>query len=465
MDLTSKSLAFLLLVLALASANAFVTVDAATTSSPPGSVVWSNTFGGAGDEWAFSVIETSDGGYALAGYTNSSGEGNADAWLIKTDESGNRLWAKTYGGAGDDWASCIVEASDGGYVMAGSTNASGNKGYDFWLIKTDSDGKQLWSRTFGGTHNDYASCVVLTLDGGYAIAGITNSFGDGGYSLAGFRDVFIVGNADVWLVKTDASGKQQWNRTYGGANDDGAFSLAAADDGGYVLAGNTYSFSGGNNTDFWLLKTDALGNMLWNRTFGGAKDDFGYCVLQTSEGGYAFAGITNSSGCGYEDVWLIKTDDSGNLLWNRTYGGALNDESYCAIQTPDGGYALAGSTYAFGAGYWDAWLIKTDTEGNVLWRQTYGGVGDDQAVSAVLTSDGSFVMSGSTTTFGDGAWDAWLLKVSSVKVNGDTQTPRLTEEPSAPSPLVGLFPVCLGAAGVSVVVAVLCVAVYFRKRP
>ena len=251
--------------------------------------------------------------------------------------------------------------------------------------------------------------MVQTVDDGYAIAGIKDSFNDGGYSLAVYRDLIIVGNADAWLVKTDSSGNELWNRTYGGPNDDGAFSIVQTLDGGYALAGNTYSFSAGNNTDIWLIKTDSSGNELWNRPFGGPKDDFGYFVIQTSDGGYALAGITNSSGAGYEDVWLIKTDSYGNKLWDKTYGGAHNDEAYFVIQTEDDGYALAGSTYACGAGLWDAWLIKTDSSGNTLWNQTYGGIGDDQFISMIISSDGGFVLSGSTNTFGVGAWDAWLV--------------------------------------------------------
>ena len=248
-------------------------------------------------------------------------------------------------------------------------------------------------------YQDYAASVVQTVDDGYAIAGIKDSFNDGGYSLAVYRDLIILGNADAWLIKTDSSGNELWNKTYGGLNDDGAFSIVQTLDGGYALAGNTYSFSAGNNTDIWLIKTDSSGNELWNKTFGGPKDDFGYFVIQTSDGGYALAGITNSSGAGYEDVWLIKTDSYGNKLWDKTYGGAQNDEAYFVIQTKDDGYALAGSTYAGDAGLWDAWLVKTDSSGNTLWNQTYGGTGDDQFISMTMSSDGGFVLSGSTNYF------------------------------------------------------------------
>jgi hypothetical protein len=356
MGIQKKSLT-LLLILTAVSANALNIFDASTIFNLHGTQVWSRTFGGTGGEWAFSVVQTSDGGYALAGYTTSYGAGKSDFWLIKTDSLGNQQWNKTYGGTANDWASSVVQTSDGGYALVGSTYSSSGSSYDFWLIKTDPSGNELWNKTYGTHYNDYASSVVETVDHGYALTGVTNSFGDG--ALTSFRDLFIVGNADAWLVKTDSSGNELWNKTFGGPHDDGAFSLAQTIDGGYALAGNTYSFSDGDNTDFWLVKTDSSGNELWNKTFGGPKDDFGYCVIQTNDGGCALVGITNSSGAGYEDVWLIKTDSCGNKLWDKTYGGSLNDEAYFVMQTEDDGYALAGSTYAFGAGLWDAWLIKT----------------------------------------------------------------------------------------------------------
>jgi hypothetical protein len=278
------------------------------------------------------------------------------------------------------------------------------------------------------------------------------SFNDGGYSLAVYRDLFVIGDADTWIIKTDSAGNEVWNKTYGRANDDGAFSIVQTGDGGFALAGNTYSFSGGNNTDIWLIKTDIYGREDWNKTFGGAKDDFGYSVIQTGDGGYALIGITNSSGAGYEDAWLIKTDASGNKLWDRTYGSSLNDEAYYVVQTKDGGYAIAGSTVCVGAGFWDAWLIKTDSYGNTQWSQTYGGVSDDQITSMVMTEDG-FVLTGPTNTFGAGEWDAWLLEVSGNKQHSASA--------NASSNLSAVFPLGIG----SVAVALLSMTIYIKKRP
>jgi hypothetical protein len=444
----SKSLTLLLIV---TLAAAFSVVDAMPASNPPHSQVWSQAFGGANDEYDFSVIQTSDGGYVVAGYTMSSGAGKADAWIVKTDSCGNQQWNRTYGGAEFDWASCVVQTADGGYAIAGSTNTSAASSYDCWLLKIDSAGNQQWSKTYGGIHNDYAASVIQTSDGGYALAGIKNSFNDGGYSLAVYRDLFVVGNADAWLIKTDSSGNEQWNKTFGGPNDDGAFAIVQTGDDGYALAGNSYSFSGGNNTDIWLIKTDASGKELWNRTFGGAKDDFGYSIIKTGDGGYALAGITNSSGAGLEDAWLIKTDSSGNTLWDKTYGANLDDEAYYVLQTQNGGYAIAGATLCYGAGFWDAWLIKTDSAGKTLWSQTYGGVSDDQTISMIMKPDG-FVLAGSTKTFGAGAWDAWLFEVS-----GDTQHSASVASFN-PSPL---GPLSIG----SLAVVALSMTVFIKKRP
>ena len=217
------------------------------------------------------------------------------------------------------------------------------------LVATD------WNKTYGGTMDDLAYSLVQTVDGGYALAGETGSSGAGGY--------------DVWLVKTDSSGNQLWNRTYGGTYDDAAQALVQTSDGGYALAGWTDSFGAGGY-DFWLVKTDSSGNMLWNKTYGGTQNDVAYSLVQTVDGGYALAGSTVSSGAGGEDVWLVKTNSSGNQQWNKTYGGTQDDAAYSLVQTVDGGYALAGYTNSFGAGGEDVWLVKTDSSGNQQWNKT-----------------------------------------------------------------------------------------------
>jgi len=265
-------------------------------NAEPSWVMWSKTFGGTDYDQAYSLVKTSDGGYALAGNTYSFGAGDSDFWLIKTDGSGNVEWNETYGGAGYDSASSLVQTSDGGYALAGQTESFGAGLGDFWLVKTDEYGNMEWSRTYGGVGRDSANSLVQTSDGGYAIAGNTFSFG--------------AGEDDVWLVKTDGSGNMEWNRTYGGAGYDLASSLVQTSDGGYGLAGGTRSLGFGNS-DVWLVKTDGLGNMEWNRTYGGEVNDCANSLVETSDGGFALAGGTESFGAGGYDVWFIRTNEQG----------------------------------------------------------------------------------------------------------------------------------------------------------
>jgi hypothetical protein len=357
---------------------------------------WNKTYGGTNDDEAWDLVETSDGGYAIAGYTYSYGAGARDFWLVKTDAAGNHLWNKTYGGTYSDWAWDLVETSDGGYAIAGYTASYGAGMGDFWLVKTDADGNMQWNQTYGGTSNDYAFALVETSDGGYAIAGYTYSFG--------------AGIDDFWLVKTDANGNALWNKTYGGTYEDWAWDLVETSDGGYAIAGYTYSYGAGAR-DFWLVKTDAAGNHLWNKTYGGTYSDWAWDLVETSDGGYAIAGYTASYGAGSFDFWLVKTDAGGNHLWNQTYGGTGDDDASSVVQTVDGGYALAGYTDSYGAGARDFWLVKTDAAGNHLWNQTYGGTNADWAMALAETSDEGFALAGITMSYGEGGKDFWLVKI------------------------------------------------------
>ena len=356
---------------------------------------WNKTYGGTNDDHASALVQTSDGGYALAGYTNSFGAGGYDFWLVKTDASGTMQWNITYGGTNEDLALALVQTSGGGYALAGSTRSFGVSNADAWLVKTDEFGNMQWNKTYGGANYEFFDTIVQTGDGGYALAGCTTSFGAGGY--------------DFWLVKTDASGTMQWNITYGGTNGDIAFALVQTSGGGYALAGYTNSFGAGGY-DFWLVKTDASGNAQWNKTYGGTSDDSATSVVQTADGGYALAGSTSSFGAGGYDFWLVKTDASGNAQWNKTYGGTSDDMAFAFVQTSDGGYALAGYTKSFGAGSHDFWLVKTDSAGNAQWNKTYGGTSMDYATALVKTVDGGYALAGYTTSFGVGPNDFWLVK-------------------------------------------------------
>jgi hypothetical protein len=357
---------------------------------------WSRTYGSGNNEIARHVIQTTDGGYMIAGYVEGIFLLSTELWLVKTDAIGNVLWQKTYdGGTGVDEAYSVIQTRDGGYVAVGRSNSWGSGGYDFYVLKTDQIGNKQWAKLYGGTSDDYAMSVVQTADGGYTIAGVTESF--------------TSGLQDFWLVKVDASGVMQWNKAYGGSADDVLYSIVQTNDGGYALGGYTHSFGVGSS-DFWLIKTDASGNMQWNRTYGGASYDEAHSAFQTNDGGYALAGETWSFGGGTPNYWLVKTDALGNMQWNRTYGGSGTDKAYSAIQTSEGGYALTGYTLSYGAGSYDFWLVKTDSTGNVQWDKTYGGTNEDVAISLIQTKDGSYSLAGYTKSYGGGNQDFYLVK-------------------------------------------------------
>ena len=355
---------------------------------------WSKTYGGASDDSPRSVIQTSDGGYALAGWTYSYGAGSCDFWLVKTDSVGGLQWNKTYGGSSIDNAYSVVQTGDGGYALAGRTYSFGAGLSDFWLVKTDASGNMLWNRTYGGTKDDWGFQVIQSNDGGYAIVGYTNSFS---------------ASYDSWLVKTDSAGNAQWNRTYGGASSDYTYSVVQSSDGGYAIGGHTNSFGAGNY-DFWLVKADSAGSMLWNKTYGGANVDNALSLIRTSDEGYALIGETLSLGAGSYDFWLVKTNSAGSMIWNKTYGGASSDSGYSVVQTIDGGYAVAGRTNSSGSTY-DLWLVKTDSLGNANWNKTYNRGSNDYAYSLIQTREGGYVLAGDTyPVSGTVSSDFWLVK-------------------------------------------------------
>jgi hypothetical protein len=272
--------------------------------------------------------------------------------------------------------------------------------------------QQRWERNYGGTANDLGRSVHQTFDGGYIIAGWTYSFGAGG--------------ADVYLIKTDASGDTAWARTYGGPLFEDGYYVAQTSDSGYIIVGSTTSYGAGSN-DVYLIKTDASGDTVWTRTYGGSNVDQGNSVLQTSDG-YVIAGWSMSYGAGGSDVYLIRTDASGDTLWTKTFGGSSHDYSHSIAQTRDGGYVLAGWTNSFGAGNYDVFLIKTDASGDTVWTRTYGGTSEDYGIFVAPTADSGCVIAGLTSSFGAGGYDIYLIKTDT---RGDTVWTKTYGSPSA----------------------------------
>ena len=262
---------------------------------------WQKTLGGSSSDWASSVQQTTDGGYIIAGATDSYGARGWDAWLIKTDSSGNEIWSKLFNrqGFSSDWAHSVQQSTDGGYIIAGDSDLINAMDRDIWLIKTDSLGSVVWSRTFGGPNNERTDSVEQTTDGGYIIAGNTDAAGDPSHY------TWLNG----WQIKTDAEGNKIWDKTYSEwilSN----YSVQTTD-GGSITAGQIETYNASKEVS--LIKTDSLGNELWNRTFGGPNDDWASSVQQTTDGGYIIAGNTRSYGAGGQDAWLIKTDANGNI--------------------------------------------------------------------------------------------------------------------------------------------------------
>jgi len=349
--------------------------------SQPPDTLWTGTYGGSGYDQGNSIQQTADGGYIMTGYTSSFGAGNLDVYLIKTDLTGTVEWTKTYGGVHGDEGNSVQQTTDGGYIIVGSTSSYG-LGTQVYLIKTDSLGDTLWTRIYGGGFYSIGYCVQQTTDEGYIITGRIDSYGPG--------------YGDVYLIKTDSLGDTLWTKTFGGSGFDQGKSVQQTTDGGYIITGSTDSYGAGY-TDVYLIKTDALGNQVWQQTFGGSDYDRSYCVQQIATGGYIIVGSTSSYGLGTQ-VYLIKTDSSGDTLWTNLYGDGSNNSGSCVQWTSDGGYIIVGKTYSYGLGT-QAYLIKTDSSGDTIWTKTFGeSISQGRCVQQ--TADGGYVVVGYTYSNG-----------------------------------------------------------------
>jgi len=386
----------------------FASVCSVTLNAQAPETLWTRTYGGSDYDWGYSVQETSDGGFMVAGSTSSFGAGAEDAWLIRTDASGDTLWTRTYGGSDYDFGKSGQQTSDGGFIMTGYNRSLGGGECDLWLIRINPFGDTRWSWTYGGSGGEAGWSVQQTSDGGFIVAGFTSSIGAGG--------------SDVRLIRTDSLGGTLWARTYGGSLFDVALSVQQTSDGGFIVVGKTESFGAGAE-DVWLVRTDASGDTLWTKTYGGIDNDHGWSVQQTLDGGFIVAGGTQSFGAGGGDVWLLRTDAFGDTLWTRTYGGSDNDWGYAVQQTLDGGFIVAGETQSFGAGGGDVWLIRTDASGDTLWTRTYGGSDYDGglSISVQQTLDSGFIVVGETQSFGAGGSDVWLIRLAPDVVSAEEE--------------------------------------------
>lgn len=370
---------------------------------------WYKTFGGADDEYGHSVQQTTDGGYIIAGYIKYF-SGLTDIYLVKTDNTevsswetvSIQNWHKTIGGSNDDRGQSVQQTSDGGYIVTGYTESFGAGDTDVYLVKIDANGNKEWQKTFGGTKGDIGCEIQKTSDGGYIITGYTKSFG--------------AGNWDVYIIKTGSNGNKTWEKTFGGVKDDFGFSVKQTSDGKYIVAGRTESFGSGME-DVYLIKTDALGNKMWEKTYGGSSDDSGNDVQSTSDGGYVIVGYSKSFGAGKEDVYLLKINSSGNKQWQKTFGGSDTDRGHEVQQIQEGGYMIVGYTKSSGAGKSDVYIVKTDESGNLILEKTIGGSESESGFSIKNTSDNGFIISAYTSSFGSGGADVYLIKIDKTESN------------------------------------------------
>ena len=426
------------------SAKAYVKVKEEEAASAKELIIvnqmaWQKALGGTGTDVANAVVPTSDGGYLVAGYTNSSNgdvtgyRGNNDYWVVKVKADQTIAWQKTLGGTGDDMAYDIVTSPDGGCVVAGysySTNGdvTGNHGgSDVWVVKLDAGGAIVWQKAMGGSANDVAYSIISN-SGNYIIAGSAES-NDGNV-------INNHGGADFWLVWFNETGSAIGTNTLGGTGIDRAYSIKATSDGGFLVAGTTYS-SGGDvsvnhgSADYWVVKLNISSSIEWQKTLGGTLLDIGRSIITTSDGGCIVAGYTNSTdgditgNHGGNDYWLVKLNAGGNIAWQKTLGGTGDDNLMALAPATDGGYAIAGYTTSTNGdvtgnhgGSSDAWVVRLNSNGGMVWQKALGGTSIDKGRSIMSTSNSGFIVAGcSGSADGDVSGvhgsleDFWLFKI------------------------------------------------------
>ena len=347
-------------------------------------------------------------------------------------------WQKSLGGSYGDFATSIQQTTDGGYIVAGYsysndgdvTDHRGLEGWaDFWVVKLDNTGDIEWEKSLGGSDHDFGNSIQQTTDGGYIVAGSSSS-NDG--DVTGYH-----GRSDYWIVKLDSTGNIEWQKSLGGSDDDEAYSIQQTTDGGYIVAGGSWSNDGdvtGNhgNVDFWIVKLDITGNIQWQKSLGSSTHDGASSIQQTTDGGYIVAGSSTSNNGdvsgnhGSDDFWIVKLDNTGNIEWQKSLGGSSLDKVSSIQQTTDGGYIVAGGSSSNDGdvtgnhGDRDYWIVKLNSTGDIDWQKSLGGSGIDWATTIQQTTDGGYIVAGfSESNNGDvtgnhGNGDYWIVKLDST---------------------------------------------------
>jgi hypothetical protein len=403
-------------------------------------IEWQKTFGGTANETATNCIQTTDNGYLISGYTESNdGDvtgnhgGFNDAWVVKLDNSGTLVWQNALGGPGNDFFIDMKQTTDGGYILIGRSDTNGgdvtgNHGLgDMWVAKLNNIGNLQWQKSLGGSSDDSGGSILQTADGGYIVIGTSEST-DG--DVSGNH-----GGKDIWIAKINATGTIQWEKSLGGSGSDAASSIEETTDGGYIIGGESSSSDGDvsvnqGDVDYWVVKINDTGAIQWQKSYGGSSQDTLIAIKQTSDGGFIGVGFTLSNdgdvsgNNGNYDIWVIKLDNAGNLQWQKTLGGSNLDAGWDVIISPNNHYIIVGDSQSNNGdvsgnhGLRDFWMIHLDEVGNVLWQKSMGGSLGENAGGGQLTTDGGYIISGSTASNdGDvsgnhGASDFWVVKLA-----------------------------------------------------
>ena len=358
--------------------------------------LWTRAYGGSSLDRAWGVTQTTDRGYVLAGETYSYGAGSSDAYLVKLDKAGDTLWTRTYGGSALDLAMDVKRTPDGGCIVVGSSFSYGPGNAGIYVLKLDSNGDTLWTRSYGGPTYDYGEAIIRLPAGGYAVAGATYSFG--------------AGHSDMFLLRLDANGDSLWMRTYGASGYEWGFSLSHTRDGGFILAGYTDTYGWGMK-DSYIVKTDANGFQQWFKSFGGSEDDCALDIIEDMGGGYILSGYTHSFGSG-NNVFAVRMKSNGDSLWIHNYGSSDNDYGWSIQENEDKTYIIIGGITRAGSTEEDALLLGIDSTGTVDYWRWYGGTGYEMGTCSYRTYDGGLIIGGYADPLISGNYDFHALRTA-----------------------------------------------------